>query len=169
MHLVESKAQAGDHAGANAVAIREMVDAQSALTAEDGMVLGQGRPGQWHSDGPGRGRLLGLLIGTVVVVAGLLLVGGRRRGRARQAASAQFEALVYSSTDLIGVTNGEGVLTYASPSLHQALGSASELIWAERIHPEDLPVVEAALAAIRATPTTRPMSSSRSGTTTGGR
>jgi diguanylate cyclase (GGDEF)-like protein/PAS domain S-box-containing protein len=152
VHLVESKAQAGDHAGANAVAIREMVDAQSALTAEDGIVLARVGRASGTATAQARVGVLGLLIGTVVVVAGLLLVGGRRRGRARQAASAQFEALVYSSTDLIGVTNGEGVLTYASPSLHQALGSASELIWAERIHPEDLPVVEAALASIRATP-----------------
>jgi len=152
VHLVESKAQAGDHAGANAVAIREMVDAQSALTAEDGIVLARVGRASGTATAQARVGVLGLLIGTVVVVAGLLLVGGRRRGRARQAAAAQFEALVYSSTDLIGVTNGEGVLTYASPSLHQALGSASELIWAERIHPEDLPVVEAALASIRATP-----------------
>jgi diguanylate cyclase (GGDEF)-like protein/PAS domain S-box-containing protein len=151
--LVGSKLEAGDHAGADVVGNGQLIPASTALTATDGSVLNKFGRASRDAASQARVGVLGLLIGTVVTVAGLLVVGDRRRRGVRDAASAQFESLVRSSSDVILVTSGDGVLTYASPSLNQTLGcSTAELVLWERIHPDDLPVVQAAMDAIRSTP-----------------
>jgi diguanylate cyclase (GGDEF)-like protein/PAS domain S-box-containing protein len=151
--LVGSKLRAGDRAGADVVANQQLVPASAALTAENGKALGElGRASEAASS-QARVGVLGLLIGTVATVVGLLVVGDRRRRRERDAASAHFESLVQSSSDVILVTGADGVPTYASPSLGQTLGyPAVELDMRRRIHPDDLPVVEAAIEAVRSTP-----------------
>jgi diguanylate cyclase (GGDEF)-like protein/PAS domain S-box-containing protein len=151
--MVDSKLKAGNRAGADLVANDQLRPASTALTAKDGAVLN--KFGGASQDAASRARVgvLGLLIGTVVTVVGLLVVGDRQRRRAQDAASAHFESLVRSSSDVILVTSEEGVLTYASPSLNQTLGNSTvELVLSERIHPDDLPLVRAAIDAIRSTP-----------------
>jgi diguanylate cyclase (GGDEF)-like protein/PAS domain S-box-containing protein len=151
--MVGSKLKARDHAGADVVANAQMLPASSALTTTDGRVLNEYGRASEDAASQARVGVLGLLIGTVLTVGGLLVVGDRRRRRVRDAASAHFESLVRSSTDVILVTSGNGVVTYASPSLIQTLGYPSvELVLSERIHPDDLPVIRAAIDAIRSTP-----------------
>jgi diguanylate cyclase (GGDEF)-like protein/PAS domain S-box-containing protein len=151
--LVGSRLRAGDRARADVLANRQLVPASSALTAESGRVLNEMGRASEDASSQARVGVLGLLIGTVATVVGLLVVGDRRRRRVRDAAAAHFESLVRSSSDVILMTSEEGVLTYASPSLSQTLGYPTvELDLSERIHPDDLPVVRAAVDAIRSTP-----------------
>jgi diguanylate cyclase (GGDEF)-like protein/PAS domain S-box-containing protein len=148
---VNSKFLAGDRAAVDAVANQQLVPAASALAVSDGAVLEEFGKESQRAASQAKGGVLGLLVCTVLFVVGLLVVAERRR--VKDALSAHFEALVHSSSDVILVTSGDGVVTYGSPSLNQALGcSSSELNLSERIHPDDLPVVQAAMDAIRSTP-----------------
>jgi diguanylate cyclase (GGDEF)-like protein/PAS domain S-box-containing protein len=152
--VVDAKLQAGDRVGADLAAKSLMAPAASALTVVDGVVLNKFGDASQKASSKARFGVLGLLLGTVVTVVGLLVLGSRRRRRGLDAASAHFESLVRSSSDVIVVTSGEGGgLIYASPSLEETLGySTAGLVWSERIHPDDLPVVRAAIEAIRSTP-----------------
>jgi diguanylate cyclase (GGDEF)-like protein/PAS domain S-box-containing protein len=150
---VNSEVASGHLAGAIAVAKTRVVEAQSAMTAENATVLDKIDDASRTATSQARVGILSLLIGTAVTVAGLLVVGDRRRRRADQAASAHFESLVQNSSDVIVVTSGTGAVTYASPSLYETLGeSTDQLVLSDRIHADDRQVVDAAVAALGSAP-----------------
>jgi diguanylate cyclase (GGDEF)-like protein/PAS domain S-box-containing protein len=150
---VDAKLRTGDRVAAQVIVTQVVVPVQTALTDLDGVTLNKFGQASQEASSRARVGVLGLLIGTVATVVGLLVVAGRRRRQEREAASSHFSSLVHSSSDVILVTGDDGVLSYASPSLHQTLGcSAEDLVLWERIHPEDTAVVEAAIDVIRSTP-----------------
>jgi diguanylate cyclase (GGDEF)-like protein/PAS domain S-box-containing protein len=63
------------------------------------------------------------------------------------ASEARFRALVQDSTDVFMVTNADGIVTFASPTLERILGRRPEDVVGttgrETIHPDDLHVVDA--------------------------
>ena len=68
----------------------------------------------------------------------------------------RFRALVQNSTDVIGITDAQGVILYRSPSLHSSLGyDAAEVVGkniADFLWSEDLPRAQARLAELVKTP-----------------
>jgi PAS domain S-box-containing protein len=71
-------------------------------------------------------------------------------GEARARAAARIAAMVEDSPDLVWMFDGQGIIEYASPSLSSAVGlRQDELIgrlWRALTHPDDVPVLRAALA-----------------------
>jgi diguanylate cyclase (GGDEF)-like protein/PAS domain S-box-containing protein len=67
---------------------------------------------------------LGVFAVLAVISTGslILLARGRMQAEARHASMARFEALVRTSSDIIGITRPDGTVLYASPSLEQILG-----------------------------------------------
>jgi diguanylate cyclase (GGDEF)-like protein/PAS domain S-box-containing protein len=153
VEAVNSRVAAGDLAGANVLARTRLLDAQAALTAENGSVLDKLDRASRRTTVQRQIGVLGLLIGTAITVATLLVAGDRKRRRAGDMAIARFESLLDSSSDIIIVTGAEGGITYGSPSLYHTLGSKGDaVLLAERIHPDDLPLVRAAMGAIGPSP-----------------
>src|SRR5438034_10775178 len=93
------------------------------------------------------GIVLGLVGALAAVAMGLLL----RRAGQRQ--TAQFRALVHSSSDLISVVDTDGVLRYESPASERLLGyPATHLVGSrlvDLIAEEDVPQVLAALDDVK--------------------
>ncbi|MCG3127191.1 MAG: Sensor histidine kinase RcsC [Phycisphaerae bacterium] len=103
----------------------------------------------------GGGMLLALL------AAGLMLTLGGTAARARAMAESMTATLREServtrllaenTSDLVGLVSADGRSLFLSPSVYRTLGySAAELAssnWRTRVHPDDLPEVEAAHAA----------------------
>jgi PAS domain S-box-containing protein len=96
------------------------------------------------------GIVLGLVGALAAVAMGLLL----RRAGQRQ--TAQFRALVHSSSDLISVVDTDGVLRYESPASERLLGySATHMVGSrlvDLIAEEDVPQVLAALDDVKEVP-----------------
>jgi PAS domain S-box-containing protein len=73
-----------------------------------------------------------------------------------QQSERQFRALIENASDTVVVLDAEGIVWYVSPSgerqtgypAHEVIGTRS----VDRVHPEDLPAVEAALREVMATP-----------------
>jgi len=73
--------------------------------------------------------------------------GGRRRtGQGIHASEEQFRMIVEKSQDILCIRNADGLMRYASPSIHPVLGYKQEEIIGstglEVIHPEDRSAVE---------------------------
>jgi PAS domain S-box-containing protein len=84
----------------------------------------------------------------------------RIRGEdALRASEHRFRALNEHASDIVLVTDGEGVVTFASPSLARVMGVAPEAVLGrhcfDAVHPEDVERARASFAAVRAEPGTR--------------
>jgi diguanylate cyclase (GGDEF)-like protein/PAS domain S-box-containing protein len=93
------------------------------------------------------GVALMLLVGTRQV---LTLVENIALQERLERTSARYEAMLEQTTDLVLVIEGEGQLTYISPSVKRLVGRPLEDILstsaATLIHPDDLPIARTALA-----------------------
>jgi PAS domain S-box-containing protein len=82
----------------------------------------------------------------------------REAERALRESEEYFRRLIENGSDLLIISAPDGALTYVSPSVERLLGYAPhELLGngpGDLLHPEDLPAVEAALAAMIAAPGT---------------
>ncbi|MFL5273735.1 MAG: PAS domain S-box protein [Anaeromyxobacteraceae bacterium] len=71
----------------------------------------------------------------------------------------RFRALNEHASDIVLVTDGEGVVTFASPSLVRVMGVSPDDVLGRTcfgaVHPDDLERAKAAFAAVRAEPGTR--------------
>lgn len=94
-------------------------------------------------------------------VCGAISVGVNATERLRalaelRASEERFRALVQHASDLIGVVDVHGVLTYASPSVEQVLGQKPEDVvgrpFTRAVHREDLPSLQAWFTRLTAEP-----------------
>lgn len=82
---------------------------------------------------------LAILSGMVLLLAGLLWRGTRRRLRAAR----RFESLISNMSDIITVLDRSGRVTYQSPSLTERLGGGGppRHVLTDIVHPEDAPLL----------------------------
>ncbi len=109
------------------------------------------------------GALSGGQLGVGVVLGAALVlrhtISGRDRtalDRRLQEREALFRSLVTAASDLITLHDGQGNLLYASPAVGRMLGRTPDSLlgstMAAVVHPDDLPIIEAAWERARATP-----------------
>ena len=94
---------------------------------------------------------LGLISALAAITVGVLFM---RAGRNQE--EARFRALANNSSDLVLVTDGEGTIRYASPSVVRILGYQREDLegtaFLDLVHPEDHELVDAAVGEMEARP-----------------
>src|SRR5439155_8443291 len=111
-----------------------------------------------NSDPTGRVVAVGTVVLTVLVVV-RQVVAFQENARLLTEVDAQqsrFRSLVQNSSDVIVILDTEGRVGYASPGLHQILGSDpadwTGTVAATHVHPDDRPAVEEVFTSLLAEP-----------------
>ena len=97
------------------------------------------------------GKVLGLVTALAAVAVGMVFM---REGRSRE--EARYRALANNSSDLVTVTDADGLIRYVSPSITSILGLQSDAVvdtvFLDLVHPTDRELVKAALGELAARP-----------------